>query len=303
VNRLAAETAPELDAAAGDITGGRVPSATPAGRQSFGRHHVTHNPTGVDAYAPVQMAARVAAAGVAKAQLPALPTLVLAVLGGAFIAFGGMFYTLIVTEAGLGLGPGRLLGGVGFSLGLILVIVGGAELFTGNALIVMAWASRWVSTAALLRNWALVYLGNLAGALGTAALVHLSGTLSLGDGAVGQTSMAIATAKVSLSPDQAFFRGILCNALVCLAVWLCFAARDATGKILAIIWPTSAFVALGFEHSVANMYLIPIGMAAGAAFDVAGLLHNLVWVTLGNIIGGAGGVALAYWTIYLRARK
>jgi formate/nitrite transporter len=246
---------------------------------------------------------RVAAAGVGKAHLPEPSTLVLAVLGGAFIAFGGMFYTLIVTEAGLGLGPGRLLGGVGFSLGLILVIVGGAELFTGNALIVMAWASRWVSTVSLLKNWALVYLGNLAGALGAAALVYLSGILSLGDGAVGRTSMVIAAAKVSLPPDQAFFRGILCNALVCLAVWLCFAARDATGKILAIIWPISAFVALGFEHSVANMYLIPIGMAAGAAFDLAGLLHNLVWVTLGNIIGGAGGVALAYWTIYLRAGK
>lgn len=302
MNQFAAETAPEFGAAAGGIGGGGF-AASPAGGQSFSRQQVTNNPTGLDAYAPAQMATRVAEAGVAKAHLPALPTLVLAVLGGAFIAFGGMFYTLIVTEAGLGLGPGRLLGGVGFSLGLILVIVGGAELFTGNALIVMAWASRRVSTTALLRNWVLVYLGNLAGALGAAALVYLSGALSLGDGAVGQMSMAIATAKVSLSPGQAFFRGILGNALVCLAVWLCFAAPDATGKILAIIWPISAFVALGFEHSVANMYLIPIGMAAGAAFDVAGLLNNLVWVTLGNIIGGAGGVALAYWTIYLRARK
>ena len=249
------------------------------------------------------MASRVAEAGVAKAHLPALSTLMLAALGGAFIAFGAMFYTVIITEPGLGFGPSRLLGGLGFSLGLILVIVGGAELFTGNALIVMAWASRLISTTALLRNWMLVYFGNFAGALGTAALVYLSGFLSLDDGAVGLTSSAIAVAKTSLPADQAFFRGILCNALVCLAVWLCFAARDATGKILAILWPISAFVALGFEHSVANMYLIPIGMAAAGGFDAVGLLQNLFWVSLGNIVGGAGGVALVYWTIYLRPNR
>jgi formate transporter len=248
------------------------------------------------------MAAHVAGAGVGKVHLPALSTLMLAILGGAFIAFGGMFYTLVVAGSDLGFGPTRLLGGVAFSLGLILVIVGGAELFTGNALIVMAWASRRISTMAMLRNWLLVYCGNFGGALGAAFLVYFSGTLALDGGAVGKVSVAIASAKIALSADQAFFRGVLCNALVCLAVWLCFAARDAGGKILAIVWPISAFVALGFEHSVANMYLIPVGFLAGAAFDLPGLFWKLLWVSLGNIAGGAGGVALVYWTIYLRPK-
>jgi len=263
-------------------------------------HPEIRNPTGLDAYTPAQMAARVADAGVGKVHLPALSTLMLALMGGAFIAFGGMFYTLVLTGSGLGFGPSRLVGGVAFSLGLILVIVGGAELFTGNALIVMAWASRRLSTAALLRNWALVFLGNFAGAAGAAVLVYLSGTLGLDGGSVGEVSAAIAKAKIALPSDQAFFRGVLCNALVCLAVWLCFSARDAGGKILAIIWPISAFVALGFEHSVANMYLIPIGMFAGGSLDVHGFLANLLCVSLGNMAGGAGGVALVYWIIYLR---
>jgi formate/nitrite transporter len=146
-----------------------------------------------------------------------------------------------------------------------------------------------------------VFVGNFVGALGAVALVDLSGTLSLDGGAVAGTARAIAVAKLALSAHEAFFRGVLCNALVCLAVWLCFAARDVAGKILAIIWPITAFVALGFEHSVANMYLIPIGMAAGAELDLGGFARNLLWVTLGNIVGGAGGVALVYWSIYLRS--
>ena len=257
-------------------------------------------PTGIDAYAPAEIAARVEKAGIGKARLPALCYLVLAVLVGAFIAFGAMLYTLVMTGSSLGFGIDRLIGGIAFSLGLILVIIGGAELFTGNALIVMAAASRRVSVMALLRKWGIVYVGNFAGALGAAALVYLSGTLTLDAGAVGETAREIARAKLALSADQAFFRGVLCNALVCLAVWLCFSARDVAGKVLAIVLPISAFVALGFEHSVANMYLIPIGMLAGAAVDIGGFAHNLFWVTLGNIVGGAGGVALVYWTIYLR---
>jgi formate/nitrite transporter len=258
------------------------------------------DPTGIDAYAPAEIAARVERAGIGKARLPAMSLLALAMLAGAFIAFGAMLYTLVVTGSDLGFGLTRLIGGIAFSLGLILVIVGGAELFTGNALIVMAAASRQVSVAALLRNWGIVYVGNFVGSLGAVILVYLSGTLALEAGAVGGTAREIAQAKLALPADQAFFRGVLCNALVCLAVWLCFSARDVAGKVLAIVWPISAFVALGFEHSVANMYLIPIGMLAGAAPDVIGFAHNLFWVTLGNIVGGAGGVALVYWTIYLR---
>jgi formate transporter len=257
------------------------------------------DPTGIEAYSPAEMAARVERAGVSKVHLPVLPLLALSILAGVFIAFGAMFYTLAITGSGFGFGPSRLLGGVAFSLGLVLVIVGGAELFTGNSLIVMAWASRRITLSALLRNWGIVYAGNFAGALGMVALAYLSGILSLDMGGFAETARAVAKAKLELPVDQAFVRGVLCNALVCLAVWLCYAARDVASKILSIVGPITAFVALGLEHSVANMYLIPIGMLAGTGFDPAGLARNLFWVTLGNIVGGGGGVALVYWTIYL----
>jgi formate/nitrite transporter len=253
---------------------------------------------GLDAYSPSEIASRVQTAGVGKAALPWLQTLTLAVLAGAFIAFGAMFYTVVVTESGLGFGPTRLLGGVAFSLGLVLVIVGGAELFTGNSLIVMAWADRRVTTRALLRNWTLVYLGNLLGAVASAFFVAWSGVLELSNGAVATTAVAIVKQKVALPVEQAFLRGLLCNALVCLAVWLSFAPRDVAGKILAIVFPIAAFVALGFEHSIANMYLLPVGMLVGADVGVGGIVHNLVWVTLGNIVGGAGFVGLVYWINY-----
>ena len=256
-----------------------------------------------DAYAPAQIAARVEVAGVSKANLPVLKTLVLGVLAGAFIAFGAMFFTLVITDSGLGFGPQRLLGGVAFSLGLILVVIAGAELFTGNNLIVMAWADRKVTSIALLKNWLLVYIGNFAGAVLTAYAVSLSGTLGAGDGAVRDTAIAIATGKTELSIVEAFVRGVLCNALVCLAVWLCFAAHTVSGKILAIIFPISAFVALGFEHSVANMYLIPVGMLGGAeAIGIRDLLGNLIPVTAGNIVGGSVFIALVYWLVYLRPK-
>jgi formate/nitrite transporter len=259
-------------------------------------------PSPQDAYPPDQVARLVAAVGVRKAQLPIVPTLVLGVLAGAFIAFGAMLYTVVITGSGLGFGPTRLLGGLGFALGLILVVVGGAELFTGNVLIVMAWAARQVSGAALLRSWALVFAANFAGALGTALLVHGAGTLALGDGAVGATARSLAEAKVALGPLAAFCRGILCNVLVCLAVWLCFAAHSVTDKILAIQLPIAAFVALGFEHSVANMYLIPVAMLAGAEITLADLARNLAPVTLGNVAGGGVLVALVYWLAYLRGQ-
>jgi formate transporter len=259
------------------------------------------SPSPQDAYPPAQVALLVEQVGVKKATLPLVETLALGLLAGAFIAFGAMFYTLVLTDNPLGFGPGRLLGGLAFSLGLILVVVGGAELFTGNNLAVMAWVAGQIRTGQLARNWTLVYAANLVGALGTALMVLWSGTLELGGGAVAETAVAIAQAKVALGVVEAFFRGILCNVLVCLAVWLCFAAHDVPGKVLAIIFPISAFVALGFEHSVANMYLIPVAMLAGAeGVTAAGFLANLVPVTLGNIVGGGVFVALVYWLIYLR---
>ena len=258
------------------------------------------SPSPQDAYPPAQVALLVEQVGVKKATLPAVPTLALGVLAGAFIAFGAMFSTLALTGSPLGFGPGRVLAGLAFSLGLVLVVVGGAELFTGNNLVVMAWAARKITTGQLLRNWALVYVANLVGALGSALMMWWSGALGLGGGAVAETAIAIAEAKVALGFTEALFRGILCNVLVCLAVWLSFAAHDVPGKV-AIIFPISAFVALGFEHSVANMYLIPIAMLAGAeSVTAAGLLANLIPVTLGNIVGGGGFVALVYWLIYLR---
>ncbi len=257
------------------------------------------NPTGLDAYKPAEIARRVEDAGAAKAHLPAAQTLTLAILAGVFIALGGAAYTAVMTGVDP-TGPARFLGGVVFSLGLILVIVGGAELFTGNALMTMAAVDRKITLSALLRNWGIVYLGNLIGALALAAAMLATGLL---DGPMGATASRIADAKVSLTPVEAFSRGILCNALVCLAVWLTFAARTAAGKILAILWPISAFVLLGFEHSIANMYLLPQGIIAGAQIGTAAVLANLFWVTLGNIIGGAGGVALAYRFAYLPAVK
>lgn len=251
-----------------------------------------------DAYRPAEIAQRVEAAGVAKAALPLLPLFTLAVLAGAFIAFGAMLFTVAVTESGMGLGPTRLLGGIVFSLGLILVVIAGAELFTGNNLIVMACADGRITVSALLRNWLIVFVGNAVGAVATAAMVVASGTLEIGDGAVARTALGIAATKVALPADQAFVRGILCNALVCLAVWLSFAAHTVVGKVAVIVPPIAAFVALGFEHSIANLYFLPLAMMMENGPTIGAMLWNIVPVTLGNIIGGSVLVGLVYWIVY-----
>jgi formate/nitrite transporter len=225
---------------------------------------------------------------------------VLAILAGAFIGFGAAAYTAVMTGADASFGPSRLLGGLVFSLGLILVIVGGAELFTGNALMIMAAVERKITLRRMLRSWGIVYLGNFVGAAGLAVVFGFSGLL---EGAMGATATAIPEIKASLLPMEAFIRGALCNMLVCLAIWLTFAARSAAGKILGILWPISAFVLLGLEHSVANMYFFPQGWMVGSNVTISDALSNLVWVTLGNIAGGAGGVALAYRFAFLSARS
>jgi formate transporter len=274
----------------------------------------------VDALVPQAMAEKMETVGQAKVSLGPLRMFALAVLAGAFIALGAIFATTITTGTGvLPFGVSKLLGGLVFCLGLILVIGAGAELFTGNALIVMAWAHRRVSTGNLLRNWFIVYIGNFVGAVLTALMLFLSRQYTFGNGAIGLNALNIANHKVGLDFVQALLLGIFCNALVCLAVWLCIGARSATDKILAIIFPITAFVAAGFEHSVANMYFIPIGLfikdGAGPEFwgqvgqtaaDYADLtwgsflVDNLLPVTIGNIIGGAVMVGLVYWFIYLR---
>ena len=253
-----------------------------------------------DAYAPARIAARVATAGVAKATLPFLPLLTLAVLAGAFIAFGALFSQVATYDSQLGAGATRVLGGVTFSLGLVLVVVGGAELFTGNNLIVMARCDGAIGTGQLLRNWGIVYAGNAVGAVATAWLAAASGVFAANDGALAAHAIAIATAKAQIPPDEAFFRGLLCNTLVCLAIWLSFAAHRVSGKILAIVFPVSAFVALGFEHSIANMFVMPFGVFLGGDIGAADIAANLLPVTLGNVVGGSLFVGIVYWIIYRR---
>ena len=276
----------------------------------------------IDALLPREIALKAEAIGVQKTRLDFLSLVALAVLAGAFIGLGAMFATTVLAgaEGVLPFGVSRLLSGVVFCLGLILVVVGGAELFTGNNLMVMAWAAGKVSPREMLRAWAIVYVGNFIGAVGTAGIVFLSGQYLSGKGSVAGVALTIATNKVSLSFEHGLFLGILCNVLVCLAVWLAYGARTTADKIMAIVFPVSAFVVAGFEHSVANMYFIPLGLFIKAwapaamwtqigatsvnyaALTWAGLVDNLIPVTLGNIIGGGGLVGLVYWLVYLRKR-
>jgi formate transporter FocA len=280
-------------------------------------------PPSFDALLPPQVAAKATDIGAAKAGMAALPMFALAVLAGAFIALGAMFATTVVAGAAdaLPYGVTRLLAGLVFCLGLILVVVAGAELFTGNNLIAMAWAERKVTARRLIRNWTIVYVGNLVGAVATVAIVFWGGQYEFGDGAVGSSALAIADAKSGLGFGRALALGIMCNALVCLAVWLTYSARSVTDKILAIIFPITAFVAAGFEHSVANMYFLPAGLlikeqGSQAFYGASGvspgdypdltlsnaIVENLIPVTIGNVIGGSVMVGLVYWLIYLRAR-
>jgi len=273
----------------------------------------------VDAFPPPEMAERVENVGVKKANLDFWSMFALAVLAGSFIGLGAEFCTLVITDSGLGFGMNKLIGGFVFSLGLVLVIVAGAELFTGNNLIVMAWVSGKLTLGQLMRNWLIVYIGNLVGSLGMALFMYLTRQWAFANYHVGATALNIANAKVNLSFVEGLTRGILCNALVCLAVWLCMSGRSVTDKILAILFPITAFVASGFEHSVANMYFIPVGLllkgepevvaAAGKVagdlvnLNLQGFVGNLLAVTTGNIFGGGFMVALVYWFIYRRPQK
>ncbi len=258
-----------------------------------------------DALLPPAMARRAEDVGVAKAAMETGRLVALAILAGAFIAFGAIFSTVALAGAAGSIpwGAARVLAGVVFSVGLVLVVVGGAELFTGNTLIVMAWASGRVTTRALLRNWAIVYAGNFVGALAVAIAAVGAGLPEAGGGAVGAAAVAIAAAKLRLGFVQAILLGVLCNVLVCLAVWLAYSARSTTDRVLAVVPPIAAFVAAGFEHSVANMYFVPFALlsASGDALTWRGfLVDNLLPVTLGNVIGGAGLVGGVYWFVYLR---
>ena len=258
---------------------------------------------GIDAYAPAEIAARVNAFCVVKARLPMLALTMLGVLAGAFIGLGALMFALVASDSSLGFAATRLLGGIAFSLGLLLVTVAGAELFTGNNLLAMGWASGNIGTRELLRTWIVVGVANFAGALGLAWLVWLSGHAAMNGGAVGRTVIEIAIAKAGLSPGEAFFRGVLCNVLVCMAVWMALAGRGVADKAVAIVFPITAFVAAGFEHSIANMYYFPLAMLLGAPLGGGDFARNLVPVLAGNIVGGSVLVALVYHVIYIRPAR
>jgi formate transporter len=277
------------------------------------------DPAKIDSLLPSEMATQAETVGLAKAHMPAVQTLVLATLAGAFIAFGALFFTTVTAASTLSYGVTRLLGGLSFSLGLVLVIVGGAELFTGNNLIIMAWANKKVSTLQILKNWGIVYFGNFLGAFFVVILMLLAKQYQAASGMVGINILNIAKAKCELGFVQAVASGVLCNILVCLAVWLCFSSNSITGKIISIVFPITAFVSAGFEHSIANMYFIPkailllklndpkisaLIVKSGINYDSITwshfLFNNLLPVTLGNIIGGAVLVGLIYWFVYLR---
>jgi len=275
---------------------------------------------GVDALLPTDIARKAEAVGAQKARMDFASLIVLAVLAGAFIGLGAMFATTVLagTDGVLPFGISRLIAGLVFCLGLILVVVGGAELFTGNTLMVMALGAGKITLLEMLRAWFVVYLGNLIGAMSTAILVFLAGQYLAGDGAVAGVALKLASDKVALPFARAFFLGILCNVLVCLAVWLSLGARSTTDKVVAVLFPVSAFVAAGFEHSVANMYLIPLGLliqswgpegllvsaqVASVQLTWPAFLASLVPVTLGNMVGGGVLVGGVYWFVYLRPRR
>jgi formate/nitrite transporter len=273
----------------------------------------------IDAFTPPEMAERMENVGVKKANLDFWSMFALAALAGAFIGLGAEFFTLVTTDSDLGFGLNKLIGGLAFSLGLILVVVAGAELFTGNNLIVMAWVGGKLTLGHLMRNWITVYFGNLVGSLVMVMLMYLSRQWAFANHHVGATALNIANTKVNLSFTEGVIRGMLCNILVCLAVWLCVSGRSVIDKILAIVFPITAFVASGFEHSIANMYFIPLGLflkgepevltAAGKVagdlvnLNLQGFAHNLLAVTTGNIFGGGFMVAAVYWFIYRRPQK
>lgn len=258
---------------------------------------------------PREITARVMAIGVQKTQLNVLSQWLLGMLAGAYIGFGALCYMLVKADSTLGFAVSHILSGLVFSTGLILVVVAGAELFTGNNLLTIAWAQKKISSFAVLKNWAIIITANFAGALLLAWLVYASDHASLNNGQVAAAYVRIANAKCALPFEVALLRGILCNILVCLAVWLACAGRSVTDKVLGIVFPITAFVAAGFEHSVANMYILSMGMllqdsvaTPSDALNAAGCLHNIAPVLLGNAIGGGVFVGLVYWAVYLRRK-
>ena len=262
-----------------------------------------------DALTPAETLAKAESLGVSKSSMASGRCFLSAMLAGAFIAFGALYFCIVLGDAQLPFAVQRILGGTCFCLGLVLVLCCGAELFTGNILLVCAKASGRIGWGALLRNWGIVWLGNLAGALVAVALVQLAQVPPMNGGEVGQAMVSVAAGKVVLEPVPLFFKAVLCNVFVCLAVWIGFSARTVVDKVVGILLPISAFVACGFEHCVANMFFLVNGFAANClgfgapgALGLDGIAYNLALSTVGNIVGGVL-VGLAYWGIYRTRRS
>jgi formate/nitrite transporter len=258
---------------------------------------------GSNAFAPQEIAERVQIVGVKKAHLPLLSQLILSVLGGAFIGMGALFYVLVHSDASLGFAARQVGAALSFCLGMLLVVVAGAELFTGNNLLVMARAQGAIGSGEVVRNWMIVFAGNLVGTAGLALLVFLSRHPDMNNGAIGHDYIHIAEAKAALPFLVALWRGVLCNALVCLAIWMSYAGRSVIDKAVAIIFPIAAFVAAGFEHCIANLYYFAMALLLepqASSFLLGGMLRNLVAVVIGNVIGGSVLVGLVYYLIYIR---
>mgnify|MGYP000909584227 CR=1 FL=1 len=267
---------------------------------------------GSDAYSPAEIQDKTEKLGVKKARMPFLPELVLSIVAGGSIGIGGMFFLIVLGDPQLGYAAQRVTGGVVFSLGLALVMIAGAELFTGNCLIVMAWCNRQISSLEVLKNWTIVWVGNLIGALGLVFLLWMCHFPDLNGGNVGLGILKLAVSKLSPDATTIFFKGIMCNILVCLGVWLAYAGRSVADKMAGMVLPVAAFVAAGFEHCIANMLFLPMAWLmvetghVPAGFDAsvitfASIVHNLVPATLGNIVGGGGFVGVVYWLIYRKS--
>ena len=273
----------------------------------------------MDDRGPNTIAETVAASvGVTKATSPWLSRFVLGVMAGAYVGFGG-FFSLSVTfdmDPALGLGLKKIVSGGAFSIGLMLVVIAGAELFTGNTLMVSSVVTGRVTWKTVLAKWGLVYVANFIGSIVLALLFYLSGLWKTGNLGLGAAAVKVAYAKVHLPFGEAFVRAVGCNWMVCLAVWMALSARQTVSKIFAIFFPIMAFVAMGFEHCIANMFFIPTGIILStwgglipAGMDISSLtwsaflVDNLIPVTLGNTVGGVLFVGLGYWGAYLRPSK
>ena len=266
-----------------------------------------------DALGPAAIEAKAETLGVGKANMPVGKAFGLAILAGMFIGMGGMFMTLVKSDATLSFTASSLLGGLSFCLGLFLVIAAGSELFTGNCLMIMGKLSDKYSWAQMLKSWVVVWVGNLVGALILVFILYFAGFYTMNGGAVGNTMMTVAAGKIAPAWGTLFFRGIMCNFLVCLAVWIGFGGRTIVDKFCTVILPICAFVACGFEHCVANMYFLPMGlvmkMSGAVAYTgtanidvitIMGILKNISAATLGNIVGGCILVGVIYWLVYAK---